>query len=77
MTNHDYTRPSMLPVIIDAPGVYVTRCGELVTIDRVSDSYLKPECYGVYSTGQRDSWHSTGRIFENLLSDNDIVSKLP
>lgn len=65
-----------LPVVIDSPGDYVTRCGELVLIDLVSTKH-NFGCVGIYASGQTDRWHKSGRLYFDVLSDNDIVSKLP
>jgi hypothetical protein len=60
------------PVVITTPGQYVTRAGEAVTVDNVSDYHWKR---GTYSTGQRECWHSSGRIFSGQETANDIVGR--
>lgn len=62
-----------LPAGITAPGQYRTRGGEVVTVERVSTRH-EFGCKGTYSTGQRDGWHKTGRLYFGMLSNNDIVS---
>lgn len=66
-----------LPVIIDEPGKYVTRCGDVVTINIVS---VKHDfgCYGSYGVGDNgagESWHKSGRLFATSKSLYDIVGK--
>lgn len=63
-----------LPVIIDAPGLYRSRGGEVVSVRVVSDKH-DHGCLGVYPCGTLEGWHKSGRIFAGQLSDNDIVSK--
>jgi hypothetical protein len=65
-----------LPVIIDAPGQYLTRCGEIVTVRRTSmrNGF---ECTGEYSSGVVEAWHRSGRLYSSLTSRNDIVAKAP
>lgn len=64
----------VLPVVIDAPGEYVTRCGERVTIE-VAVHSCSFACLGRYPCGTRDYWHESGRLYFDALSANDIVSK--
>jgi len=63
-----------LPVLIDAPGDYLTRSGERVTIRRPS---WRNEfgCIGQYANGTAESWHRSGRLFAGQQSDNDITAK--
>lgn len=58
------------PVVITVPGQYVTRSGEAVTVDDVSNAHWKR---GTYATGQHESWHRSGRIFSGQETANDIV----
>ncbi|WP_432263472.1 hypothetical protein [Cupriavidus sp. TMH.W2] len=61
------------PDIITAPGNYVTRSGELVTITVVSWRQ-DHGCIGTYGDGKIvDKWHKSGRIFAGAESGNDIV----
>jgi hypothetical protein len=59
------------PVVITTPGQYVTRSGEVVTVDDVSDHHWKP---GMYSCGTIERWHRSGRIFSGQETANDIVA---
>ena len=61
-----------LPTVIEKPGQYVTRGGEVVTIDAVSSRH-DFNCKGRYSDGIRDGWHKSGRLYFGTLSQNDIV----
>jgi len=83
MSSAYYAPLVTMPTVIDGPGRYVTRCGETVVIDKTPEAgpwVLRPhahDCHGNYSTGQRDHWHRTGRIFAGQLCNNDIVAKEP
>lgn len=61
-----------LPLIITAAGKYLTRGGEQVEVTKVSGNN-DLGCKGVYSTGQSESWHRSGRLFSSQKSMNDIV----
>lgn len=65
-----------LPVIVDEPGQYRTRCGEEVNITKVSKRH-DLGCCGLYAEGTEEHWHKSGRIFANVTSWNDIVEKIP
>lgn len=64
-----------LPTIINSPGKYQTRCGETVTINRISKSRLGgPEwAHGHYENGTPESWDISGRLLPFSLSANDVV----
>lgn len=63
----------ILPVVITAPGEYVTRDGERVTISKAS-SLHDFGCTGTYApSGETDHWHRSGRMFAGRESRNDIV----
>lgn len=64
----------VLPVVVDAPGEYLTRGGERVRVTEVS---TKPAfaCRGEYPNGTRDAWHRSGRLYFGTLSLNDLVAK--
>lgn len=68
-----------LPIIIDTPGIYKTRCGELVTVCRASEKHAFA-CHGFYGTDTKlmtlECWHKSGRLYFGQLSDNDIVEKV-
>lgn len=64
------------PIIITAPGEYLTRRGERVTIKLATNAHAF-KCHGQYASGQHDSWHRSGRLFATLESANDIVSAIP
>jgi hypothetical protein len=61
-----------LPVIIAAPGNYVTRDGQVVTIDTASSRH-NFRCKGSYKNGVREGWHKSGRIFAGYETANDVV----
>ena len=62
-----------LPTVITVPGQYLTRGGEVVTVESTSTRHDFNN-RGTYSTGQREGWHKTGRLYFGMLSNNDIVS---
>lgn len=74
--NTGYFAPLVnLPIIVDAPGDYLTRGGEQVYVHSVS---IKHEfaCDGCYSRGAiMERWHRSGRLYADMPSQNDIVSK--
>ena len=61
------------PRVINAPGKYLTRGGEIVTVDTVEPG-MHTFYRGSYSCGIKESWHNTGRIFSRTDSQNDIVA---
>lgn len=61
-----------LPVVILEPGRYVTRCGEVVTVEQASTQH-KFACVGTYGNGVRERWHKTGRLYFDFESPNDIL----
>jgi len=64
-----------LPFIIDEPGKYVTRGGNLVTITKVSRMH-DFNCCGFYDGFDiKDRWHKSGRSYSSVVCGNDIVSK--
>lgn len=64
----------LLPVIIDAPGKYKTRCGETVEVTKTSNKH-DFGCHGTYEGNIAERWHKSGRIFASQESNNDIVEK--
>lgn len=68
-----------LPTIIDAPGKYRTRCGEVVEVTVISPygSSTAPRCIGLYSDGETlETWRTCGRVFAGQESQNDIIGKV-
>lgn len=64
----------LIPVVIDSPGKYLTRCGE--TVEIVASSHRHDfGCHGHYANGVRESWHKSGRIFASQQTANDIVAR--
>lgn len=63
-----------LPRFIDAPGDYLTRAGERVTITSVG-RFATFDCRGAYSCGTPEGWNVTGRLYFGAESQNDIISK--
>ena len=70
-----------VPVVIDGPGLYRTRAGEIVEILKVAKGpsgmslTMERSCYGRYSCGIPDTWFPCGYLFRRPLSDHDIVSR--
>ena len=62
-----------LPTIITAVGEYVTRNGEIVTVESIDNHSFS--CSGRYSNDIDESWDKTGRLYPTTLSDNDIIEK--
>lgn len=70
-----YSSLVLMPRVIDAPGAYLTRSGEVVEVKTVGSLY-RHDSLGRYSNGVAESWHVSGRVFFGLTeSQNDIVSK--
>lgn len=70
-----YFAPLVLaPIIIDAPGQYVTRNGEVVHVARSSGKH-DFGCAGTYSNNVREHWHKSGRLFASRETVNDVVAK--
>lgn len=65
-----------LPTLITAPGQYITRCGEIVTVERITPGH-DFGCDGSYPGGPLESWHRTGRLYYGCESRNDIVGAAP
>jgi hypothetical protein len=63
------------PVVIDGPGHYLTRAGEVVTIEKAS-AHHDFACVGVYPNQVQDSWHKSGRLYFGTESKNDIVRRV-
>lgn len=63
-----------LPVLIDAPGQYITRGGDVVTITHTSVRH-DFRCCGTYSNGIAEGWNKTGRLYFGVESINDIVRR--
>jgi hypothetical protein len=61
-----------LPRIIEAPGLYRTRAGELVTIEAASSRH-RFECRGTYQGGMAEAWHPSGRLYASTETANDII----
>lgn len=74
-----------LPVVVDAPGMYITRCGHHVDIHKIAPNPdpLTTQ-FGAKGTlhrpGRRkryEVWHVSGRHLVVGLSAWDIVAKAP
>lgn len=63
-----------LNAIITAPGLYVTRSGEIVTVESTSQAHTFG-CAGHYTDGKKEAWHRSGRLFATSESQNDILLK--
>ncbi len=66
---------SMLPVVVDGPGVYRTRAGAQVKIRSMSGRGVY-RCHGNHDCGTPDQWSVSGRIFPFMQSDHDLVQRL-
>ena len=64
-----------LDVVIDAPGKYLTRCGEVVEIAKASIRY-EFGCFGVYSNKVKERWRKSGRLYFGSECPNDIVRRV-
>lgn len=74
MSNPAYFVPLViLWDVITGPGEYVTRCGEVVSIDSADCRAAKLDCLGSYADGTRERWHRSGRIMASREMVNDIV----
>ena len=62
------------PVIITAPGRYLTRSGQTIEVTKSSD-WHDFGCKGQYPCGMNDRWHKSGRLYAAMDSHNDIVSR--
>lgn len=69
-----------LPVVIDGPGSYLTRGGDVVTVEQISSGLgfgYQNRAVGRYSNGTVEFWSCRGgRVLPYYLSRNDIVSKV-
>ncbi len=67
-----------LPDIITEPGEYITRGGEVVTVNIVSNHH-DFGCKGVYTSGMfagtPEGWHKSGRLYLRAQSANDIIKR--
>lgn len=63
------------PVVIDKDGKYITRSGEIVTIEKCSENFHWKK--GRYSNGIEETWHRSGRIFSGRETSNDIIGLAP
>jgi hypothetical protein len=64
-----------LPRIVTGPGLYRTRSGETVTVDRFN-GYNGFMAEGSYENGPAESWFISGRVLSHYLSKNDIIQAL-
>lgn len=64
--------PATLGVVINGPGEYLTRSGEVVTIEGIQPGLLF-KCVGAYADGTRENWHPSGRLLPGRETQNDIV----
>ena len=62
------------PVVIDGPGHYVTRSGEVVTVTKSSRKH-DFGCVGAYGNDVAESWHKSGRILASRETANDVVAR--
>jgi len=82
------TPMNLLPIVINAPGMYITRCGKRVQIDTVkdhSDDYTvtRFNCTGnvltLHPSGRTTRkyaiWHECGLYQGHGINDLDIMGK--
>lgn len=75
MANASYFVPLVvLPTVIDGPGSYFTRRGEVVDIACAS-RWHDFGCVGTYSCGTTERWHKSGRLFASKTTLNDVVAR--
>lgn len=68
-----YIAANTLPAIIDGPGEYLTRSGDIVEITTPNGSF---NWNGVYRAERiTELWHRSGRRFAMQETAHDIVSK--
>lgn len=65
---------SVLPVVVDGPGVYRTRAGAQVKICSTSGRGVY-RCHGSHDCGTPDQWSVSGRLFPFVQSDHDLVQR--
>lgn len=67
----------LLPVLVEAPGPYLTRGGDIVRVKAVvGPGVFTAWARGEYEDGTPEAWRTSGRIFQNIESPNDIVASL-
>jgi hypothetical protein len=66
-----------LPIVISEPGDYITRCGELVTVEQASrkNDFGNVGYYGATEEQITERWHRSGRVSATRESVNDVVSR--
>ena len=62
-----------LPDIIDEPGKYVTRCGEIVTVHTVGTGRTSCECRGMYPDSVMEKWNVTANCKPLTKSQNRLT----
>jgi hypothetical protein len=67
----------LLPRVVDGPGSYLTRGGEVVTVERITNGFgYNNRAEGHYSNGIAEAWSCRGgRVLPFSLSQNDIVAR--
>jgi len=65
----------VLPTIITETGDYLTRGGEVVNITSIVP-YSAYGATGTYHCNIIDHWDVSGRLYPNMISDNDIVERV-
>jgi hypothetical protein len=72
---HAYFAPLVtLPIIIDGPRSYITRCGDVVSIT-ASSAKNDFGCIGAYQDGVKERWHRSGRINASRETSNDVIRR--
>lgn len=75
MTSSYFAPLVLLPTVITRTGKYLTRAGEVVTIDVISTRH-DLGCVGYYADGTSEQWHRSGRLYASTECSNDILSKM-
>lgn len=76
---HIVTKFIPLPRIIDAPGKYRTRGGDVVEVFHIAerrDPSGWHRAWGEYDDGVKECWEISGLILPTLETDNDIIEKI-
>lgn len=65
----------LLPVLVERPGLYLTRGGDRVRVTAVvGPGVFTAWARGEYEDGTPEAWRTSGRIFRGIESPNDIVA---
>lgn len=71
-----YVQLITLPIVIDGPGEFLTRCGERVKVVTTSTGHDLGNRGSYADCGIEESWHRSGRISASRETPNDIVARV-